>query len=80
MPGVAFDTLFHPGTDSSGEFEMEDILDHCVTRTGTKFLFKWLDHPVIEATWEPEHHLADCHDIFFVYTKLRRLRLSPRGE
>ena len=65
--GAAFDTLFHPGADSSGEFEVKDILDHRLMHSGMQYLVKWHRYPVAEASWEPLTHLLNCCAILLAY-------------
>ena len=79
-PGAAFDTPFRPGADSSGEFEVEDILDHRSTHSGMQYLVKWRGYPVAEASWEPLAHLSHCRAILLAYQGRRGLRPSQRGE
>ena len=47
----------------AGEFEVEDILDSRLGRSGTEYLVKWLGYPVFEAMWEPAAYLANALDI-----------------
>ena len=35
--------------DTAGEFEVKDVLDSHLGRSGTEYLFKWLGYPVFEA-------------------------------
>ena len=49
--------------EAAGEFEVEDILDSRLGRSGTEYLVKWLGYPVFEAMWEPAAHLANALDI-----------------
>ena len=79
-PGAAFDTPFCPGADSSGEFEVKDILDHCSTRSGMQYLVKWRGYPVAEASWEPLTHLSNCGAILLAYWGRRGIRPSQQGE
>ena len=64
-PGAAFDTPFRPGADSSGEFEVKDILDHRLTRSSMLYLVKWRGYPVAEASWEPLTQLLQIAVLFF---------------
>ena len=56
--------LFRPAADESGEYEVEDILDHRSHGHGrsscTKYLVKWHGYLVFELTWEPEANLTNC--------------------
>ena len=48
---------------TAGEYEVEDILDFLLDRSGTDYLVKWVGYPVFESTWEPAAHLANAPDI-----------------
>ena len=55
---------FHPAADESGEYKVEDILDHRSRGRGhslcTEYLVKWHGYLVFESTWEPEANLTNC--------------------
>ena len=63
---------------AAGEYEVEDILDSRIGRSGTEYLVKWLGYPVFESTWEPARHLAHAPAIVSAYLS-RRGRRSVRG-
>ena len=52
---------------AAGEYEVEDILDYRLSRTGPEYLVKWLGYPVFESTWEPAANLTNCPDILAAF-------------
>ena len=70
--------IFRPAADESGEYEVEDILDHRQRRRGrslhVEYLVKWRGYDVFEATWEPESNLANCSRMLNAYLQRRGLR------
>ena len=48
--------------DNAGEFEVEQVLDHCRVHHGRlwvdEYLVKWVGYGLFEATLEPSAHLA----------------------
>ena len=56
--------VFRPAADESGEYEVEDILDHRSHGRGRllcmEYLVKWRGYLVFESTWEPEANLTNC--------------------
>ena len=56
--------VFCPAADESGEYKVEDILDHRFCGRGrslcTEYLVKWRGYSVFELTWEPEANLTNC--------------------
>ena len=69
---------FRPAADESGEYEVEDILDHRSHRRGrsscTEYLVKWRGYSVFESTWEPESNLTNCARTLASYQQCRGLR------
>ena len=69
---------FRPPADDQGEFEVEDLLDHCTRRhgsdSGLEYLVKWKGYSVFEATWEPASNLTNCSEVLFAYRQRRGLR------
>ena len=69
---------FHPAADESGEYEVEDILDHCSRRCGhllcMEYLVRWRGYSVFESTWEPEDNLTNCARTLASYQQCRGLR------
>ena len=65
-------TPFRPAADDSGEYEVEDILDHRLVRRGRRtteqFLVKWKGYSIFESTWEPRANLTNCPDILRAFT------------
>ena len=60
--------VFRPAADESGEYEVEDILDHCSHGHGcTEYLVKWRGYSVFESTWEPEANLTNCAHTLALY-------------
>ena len=49
--------------EAVGEFEVEDILNSHLVRSGIEYLVKWLGCLVFEATWELVEYLANTPDI-----------------
>ena len=49
--------------EAAGEFEVEDILDSHLGRSGTEYLVKWLGYTFFKAMWEPAEHLTSAPDI-----------------
>ena len=66
---------FHPATDESGEYKVEDILDHCSRGHGRSlcmdYLVKWREYSVFESTWEPEANLTNCAHTLASYQQRR---------
>ena len=56
--------VFRPAADESGEYKVEDILDHCSHGCGrslcAEYLVKWRGYSVFELMWEPEANLSNC--------------------
>ena len=60
--------VFHPAADESGEYEVDDILDHRSRGRGrTEYLVKWRGYSVFESTWEPEANLTNCARTLAMY-------------
>ena len=63
--------VFRPAADESGEYEVEDILDHRSCGHGrslcTEYLVKWRGYSVFESTWEPEANLTNCARTLAMY-------------
>ena len=57
--------------EDAPEFEVEDILSHCILGCGhsswTEFLVKWLGYLRHEATWEPAAHLTNAPEVLSQY-------------
>ena len=74
MPGGEF----RPPADEQGEFEVEDLLDHCTLRRGSasgmEYHVKWKGYSVFEATWEPASNLTNCSEVLSAYRQRRGLR------
>ena len=55
---------FHPAPDESGEYKVEDILDHRSRGHGhsscMEYLVKWRGYSVFESMQEPEANLTNC--------------------
>ena len=62
---------FCPAADESGEYKVEDILDHCSRGHGhsscMEYLVKWRGYLVFESTWEPEANLTNCARMLAMY-------------
>ena len=62
---------FCPAADESGEYKVEDILDHRSHGRGcslcTEYLVKWHGYLVFELTWKPEANLTNCTRILAMY-------------
>ena len=62
---------FCPAADESGEYEVEDILDHRSRGRGRsscmEYLAKWHGYSVLESTWEPEANLTNCAHTLVLY-------------
>ena len=41
-------------------YEVDFIIDHRDTKEGRSYLLKWVDYPLSESTWGPDHNLG-CH-------------------
>ena len=69
---------FRPLDDDQGEFEVEDLLDHCTRRRGSasglEYLVTWKGYSVFEATWEPASNLTNCSEVLPAYRQRRGLR------
>lgn len=65
---------------AAGEYEVEDILDSRLGRTGPEYLVKWVGYPIFESTWEPVQHLANAQDILSSFLSRRGRRSLRRGE
>ena len=63
--------VFCPAADDSGEYKVEDILDHRSRGRGhsycMEYLVKWRGHSVFESTWEPEANLTNCARMLAMY-------------
>ena len=63
--------VFCPAADESGEYKVEDILDHRSYGHGrsycTEYLVKWHGYSVFESTWEPEANLTNCAHTLAMY-------------
>ena len=74
MPGGEF----RPPADDQGEFEVEDLLDHCTCKRGSasglEYFVKWKGYSVFEATWEPDSNLTNCSEVLSAYRQRRGLR------
>ena len=53
--------------EAAGEFEVEDILNSHLGRSGTEYLVKRLVYPIFEAMWELVEHLAYAPDIVHLF-------------
>ena len=64
-------SVFSPAADESGEYKVEDILDHRsrkhVCLLYTEYLVKWHGYSVFESTWEPEANLTNCARTLAMY-------------
>ena len=78
-PWPTFDTLVWPAANLTGEFQVKDFLDHCSTRSGMKYLVKWLGNLVVKATKEPLSHLTNCPAILSIYEECKGLCPTQRG-
>ena len=62
---------FRPAADESGEYKVEDILDHCSRGHGRslcmEYLVKWRGYSVFESTWELEANLTNCARTLALY-------------
>ena len=62
---------FCPAADESGEYKVEDILDHRSDGRGhslaMEYLVKWRGYSVFESTWEPEANLINCAHTLALY-------------
>ena len=62
---------FRPAADESGEYKVEDILDHRSHGHGRslcmEYLVKWRGYSVCESTWEPEANLTNCTRTLALY-------------
>ena len=67
----------HPAADESGEYKVEDILDHrsCgrVRSSCMEGLVKWRGYSVFESMWEPEANLTNCARTLASYQQRRGL-------
>ena len=63
--------VFRPAADESGEYKVEDILDHRSHGNGRsscmEHLVKWCGYSVFESTWEPEANLTNCARMLALY-------------
>jgi len=48
------------GGDSSGEFHVEQILKHRMSKSGKQFLVRWEGCSASTDSWEPEENVNDC--------------------
>ena len=68
---AADEPVFCPAADESGEYKVEDILDHRSRGHGrslcTEYLVKWRGYSVFESTWEPEANLTNCAHTLAMY-------------
>lgn len=53
--------------DGELEYEAEKILDHKKIGRKVKYLVKWKNYPLSDATWEPEAHLANSRALLNDY-------------
>ena len=64
--------------DESGEYKVEDILDHRSRGRGRsscmKYFVKWRGYSVFESTWEPEANLTNYARTLALYQQRRGLR------
>ena len=62
---------FHPAADESGEYKVDDILDHrsrgLYRSLCMEYLVKWRGYSVFELTWEPEANLTNCAHTLALY-------------
>ena len=62
---------FYPAANESGEYKVEDILDHHSRGRGRslcmEYLVKWRGYSVFELTWEPEANLTNCARTLALY-------------
>ena len=58
----------------SGEYEVEDLLDHRQRGRSLEYLVKWRGYDTFEATWEPASNLTNCSRILASYCQGRGLR------
>ena len=76
--GDVAETPFRPPADASGEYEVEDILDHRTHGSGrtarVEYLVKWAGYNTFEATWEPVSNLTGCPRVLKAYRQRRGLR------
>ena len=64
---------FRPDADLSGEYEIEDLLDHCQRGRSVEYFVKWRGYNTFEATWEPASNLTNCSRIPASYCQRRGL-------
>ena len=71
MPMQLTIPAFHPAADESGEYKVEDILDHRSHGHGhslcMEYLVKWRGYSVFELMWEPEANLTNCAHTLALY-------------
>ena len=69
---------FCPAADESGEYKVEDILDHHSRGRGRsscmEYLVKWRGYSVFESMWEPKANLTNCARTPALYQQRRGLR------
>ena len=65
---------FQPDADLSGEYEVENPLDHRQRGRSVEYLVKWRGYDTFEATWEPASNLTNCLCILASYRQRRGLR------
>ena len=53
----------NPYNVAASEYEVEDILDSCISHSSPNYFVKWLRYLVFESMWEPASHLANVLDI-----------------
>ena len=63
--------VFRLAADESGEYKVEDILDHRSRGHGRllcmEYIVKWHGYSVFESTWEPEANLTNCARTLAMY-------------
>ena len=69
---------FCPAADESGEYKVDNILDHhCPGRIHSscmEYLVKWRGYSVFELMGEPEANLTNCARTLALYQQRRGLR------
>ena len=69
---------FRPAADESGEYKVEDTLDHCSHGRGhsscMEYLVKWREYFVFDSTWKLEANLTNCARTLASYQQCKGLR------